>query len=173
MYEYVCISYIHISTYAFLMPQTNICIEMYVCMYIKTLGPFSISILRLILRITELLAFINKVRRSVLFFNYFIYVYIHTNICVYVCTYFNRCVTLASATANACNAENGYWKSNVYAFPSIRPNCITYNTMISNWINFICFIYNGNAIILKNYLFATKFNLEIFGWFLCNASTKI
>lgn len=40
--------------------------------------------------------------------------------------YFKRCVTLANATEKACSAENGYWKSNVYAFPSMRPNCITY-----------------------------------------------
>jgi len=39
--------------------------------------------------------------------------------------YLSRCVTFARATANACNALNGYWKSNVYALPSILPNCIT------------------------------------------------
>lgn len=27
--------------------------------------------------------------------------------------YLRRCVTFASATAKACNAENGYWKSSV------------------------------------------------------------
>lgn len=35
------------------------------------------------------------------------------------------CVTLARATAKAWTALNGYWKSRVYALPSIRPNCIT------------------------------------------------
>ena len=39
--------------------------------------------------------------------------------------HFNRWVTLAKATANAWMAVNGYWKSNVYALLSIRPNCIT------------------------------------------------
>lgn len=42
--------------------------------------------------------------------------------------YFSRWVTLANATANACSAENGYWKSSVYALPSIRPNCMTYGS---------------------------------------------
>ena len=37
----------------------------------------------------------------------------------------SRCVTFASATASACRALNGYWKSNVYALPSILPNCMT------------------------------------------------
>lgn len=40
-------------------------------------------------------------------------------------SYLSRCVTFARATANACKALNGYWKSRVYALPSILPNCIT------------------------------------------------
>ena len=39
--------------------------------------------------------------------------------------HFRRCVTLAKATANACRAVNGYWKSSVKALLSTRPNCIT------------------------------------------------
>lgn len=40
--------------------------------------------------------------------------------------HFRRWVTLARATAKACTAEKGYWKSRMYALPSILPNCITW-----------------------------------------------
>lgn len=42
------------------------------------------------------------------------------------CLHLRRCVTLARATAKACTAEKGYWKSRMYALPSILPNCITW-----------------------------------------------
>lgn len=45
--------------------------------------------------------------------------------------YFIRWVTFANATPKAWIAENGYWKSSVYAFPSIRPNCMTWKGMES------------------------------------------
>lgn len=51
----------------------------------------------------------------------------------FVTIYFKRWVTFAKATANACNAENGYWKSRVYALPSILPNCITCRKRVSNY----------------------------------------
>lgn len=57
---------------------------------------------------------------------FFIYKYFHLIFKIY----FKRCVTFARATAKACSAENGYWKSSVYAFPSILPNCMTFNLKI-------------------------------------------
>lgn len=47
--------------------------------------------------------------------------------------YLRRWVTLAKATANACTAEKGYWKSKIYALPSMRPNCITCLPSSSIW----------------------------------------
>ena len=83
--------------------------------------------------------------------------------------YLRRCVTLAKAHANAWTAENGYWKSNVYALPSILPNCITckgsQGPNIRNW--------TGGSDRADAHLFPFEFNLEILGRFLRYSASEI
>lgn len=160
---------------------------MYVCMYISLL--FSVYILWHLFCAAEMIrcsVFYNLnffsfvqfvcVVHSFLVFslsNKFLlknYYNLYTSLFVCFVVYFKRCVTLARATAKACNAENGYWKSNVYALPSMRPNCITY-WWKSGWRG----MNNINTFLnsVWTYLFSSKFYLEIFSRFLCYPPTEI
>jgi len=80
-------------------------------------------------------------------------------------SYLSRWVTFARATANACKALNGYWKSNVYALPSILPNCITWNLTIF-------YTYDLEEHVWS-YLSTPEFDLKILGAFLSHSAAEI